>query len=260
MQFPISNSLFYKIVVLIALFFVGVFVYAYSEEKRGTPVLSFIGKHDVSYAPNRAEVQFDIVRLDKQATVAQEEVEEVSADLLNFFASNQIDSEDIKTLGYRVYPKYEHKYNNSTKRNERIFLGYEIIVSMAVTIVDVEKTGTILSGVLNNGVNDFSNLNFYLEEEELNRIDNESTALAILDAKSKAKSISKASKVRLGKIKSIVINPNTYRPNNYSDITSRAQFLRSESSFSTAESSSLQVSPGESKHQVRAVITYEVKD
>ncbi len=256
MQFSVSTPLFYKLVILVVLFFLAIFVHTYSEEKKETPVLSFTGKHDVSYVPDRAKVQFDIIRLDEEVAVAQEEVEEVNADLLDFFTSNQIDSEDIKTLGYRVYPKYEYKYNTSTRVNERTFLGYEIIVSMEVTIVDVEKTGTILSGILNNGVNDFSNLNFYLEEEELNRIDNESTALAILDAKRKAKLISKASKIRLGKIKSISINPSSYNQNNNFNRSSSAIRLAAESD----ESSSLQVSPGENKHQVRAVITYEVKN
>ena len=67
--------------------------------------------------------------------------------------------------------------------------GFEVNQSTSVKVRDTEKSGDILGGVGDLGVNNISGLNFTIEDEDALR--REARAMAIKDAEEKAEELSK---------------------------------------------------------------------
>lgn len=121
-----------------------------------------------------------------------------------FVKSKGIDAKDITTQGYNVEPRYQ--YFDCSGRQSSVcppyeIVGYTITNTVLVKVRDFIKIGDLLSGVIENGANTVSQLNFTVEDPA--NLQNQARAKAITTAKDKAKSIAKAGGFRLGKLLSI---------------------------------------------------------
>ncbi len=124
-----------------------------------------------------------------------------------FVKTSGVKSEDIKTQNYGVEPRYQY-YNCDTRPNDGAkacpppqIVGYTIRETVFVKVRDFEKVGDILSGAVNNGANDVSQLSFDIDDPT--KVENDARMEAITKAKAKAVAIASAGGFRLGRLLSI---------------------------------------------------------
>jgi hypothetical protein len=159
--------------------------------------ITISGEGKVFAAPDIAIVQFGVTNEcgDEEtipATIGKNA--ETMNKILKDIKDLGIEEKDITTTQYSLTPRYE--YNERT--GERVFKGYVIEQDIQVKIRDFTKIGSVLSAGTNNGATLVGNLYFSIDEPE--KVRQQAREEAILQAKTKAESIAKASGLKLGKV------------------------------------------------------------
>lgn len=155
--------------------------------------ISVRGEGKVYTKPDIAVVSLSVVTEGKDITGVQEENAEKMNDVIKFLKEFGVEEKDIKTTNYRLYPRYNYK----DRRIPQI-IGYEITQTLEVKIRNLEKIGEILERSVSAGVNQVSSLRFSVDNDE--ELTEQARALAIKDAKQKAKNLASQLGVRLIKI------------------------------------------------------------
>ena len=143
-----------------------------------------------------ATVQFTIsteAGTNNLATV-QDKNSSIANAVIGFAKSQGVKDEDIKTTNYSIFPRY----NYSQKGQE--FLGYTIRQDVQLKIRDLAKVGAILNGVVGEGANEVSNLQFTVDDPK--KPQDEARDDAIADAKAKADKLAKQLGVKLVRVMS----------------------------------------------------------
>lgn len=147
-----------------------------------TITVSAEGKTVVS--PDIASVNFSVVTEGADPAVLSKENTDKLNKAIAFLKEQEIDSQDIKTAGYNLYPKYEY----DEKRGTSSIIGYTLNQTVYIKIRKFEKIGLILGALPKYGVNEISSLNFDIEDPDqyLNTARQEAFAKAYEKAKTMA--------------------------------------------------------------------------
>lgn len=124
-----------------------------------------------------------------------------------FLKGQGIEAKDIKTSDYSVDPRYEYSncgvYGTSSCPPPTI-VGYTVSQTVAVTVRDIAKASDALSGVVANGANTVSQLQFTLDDSDSAKAD--ARAEAFKKAEDKAKQIAKEGGFSLGRLLSVQVS------------------------------------------------------
>lgn len=177
---------------------------AYKENKyigqNGPNLVSFTGQGEVFAVADI--VTFSFSTIDEAETPS--EAQNISAEKINkaldFLRENGIADKDIKTVNFRLTPRYEFREADFVQRfvGERVLVGYEVRQTIAVKVREVEKAGELLAGISETGVSDISGLDFSIDDED--DLKREARKLAIEDAEQKAEELAKDLGVKLVRI------------------------------------------------------------
>jgi uncharacterized protein YggE len=216
--------------------------------------LSFSGEGKIAAKPDIAKISFAILTEGPSLADAQKDNTSRSNKVTEFLKSNGVSDKDVKTVSYNIYPQYSYpgpcplgiglpcRPNESPK-----IIGYQIRHSLEVKVRDLDKAGTVLEGIVSAGANEISNFQFAIDDEE--KLKEEARALAIKEAKNKAKVLAKELGVRLGRIVA------------FSESGSPIPIFygKTEAAGLGGGVSAPQVQPGENEITVDVTITYELK-
>jgi len=143
----------------------------------------------------------DIAKLQKDNTTR------VNA-AIDYLKSQDVAKEDIKTEGYNLEPRYESTYcqpsayraDGNTVCPPPSIVGYTVrtTVSVKVRQNNFEVLGKVLSGVIEQGANNVSQLNFTVDDQM--KLENVARAEAMTRAKAKAKALATAGGFNLGRL------------------------------------------------------------
>ncbi len=125
-----------------------------------------------------------------------------------FVKSEGVSSTDIQTSGYDISPRYtscQYPYSSVTPCPPPSIVGYTVTQNVSVKARDFSKIGDILSGVVKNGANDVSSLNFTIDDPT--SVEAEARAQAIVKAEAEAQAIAKEAGFSVGRLLSISTNP-----------------------------------------------------
>ncbi|PIT90900.1 hypothetical protein COU17_03005 [Candidatus Kaiserbacteria bacterium CG10_big_fil_rev_8_21_14_0_10_49_17] len=175
--------------------------------------ISLTGSGEVFAVPDIATFSFSVIVEKPTASAAQDEAARLSNAAIEYLKENGVEENDIKTVGYNVYPRYEYPQiqciTYPCPQGERTLAGFEVSQNVQVKVRDTKIAGTLLSGIGEIGVENISGLSFTIDDEET--LQAEARAKAIADARAKAKQLSDDLGVRLGRIVSFSEN-NGYYP------------------------------------------------
>jgi len=122
---------------------------------------------------------------------------------IEFVKASGVETKDIKTVNYNLEPRYQ--YYSCPREGGPCpppdIVGYTVTQTVLIKVRDFKKIGDILSGVIQNGANEVSQLSFAIDDPTL--VQNQARNEAIAKAKEKAISIAKAGGFRLGRLLSI---------------------------------------------------------
>ncbi len=234
-----------------------VFTKAFSKSVSPTGSRSFTvqGEGKSVAVPDVAEFYFSVIT-QKNGTLTdlQKENNEKMNKAIAYVKTQGVEEKDIKTSGYDVNPQYEYyQCRAGGVCPPPTIKGYQVSQTVRVKVRDFDKVGGILSGVVQNGANSVSSLQFTLEDPYAAR--NLARAEAIERAKEQAKQVAKAGGFRLGKLISIDDN------GGYSPMVSMAYGRGGAVAMDSAETKEqvANVEPGSDEVVMTVVLRYEIK-
>lgn len=235
---------------VLALLVLSVFLVTMTKQVKNTPTantISFSGEGEVTAKPDIAKVEFAIVTQATTSKAAQDANSPKSKAVVDFLKKQGIEEKDIKTTSYIVSPQYEQ--DEYPRYSTPKISGYEVTQKFELRIRDLDKTNTVLDGLVSVGVNNIANVSFTVDEPE--KLQAEARIKAIADAKKKAKDLEKQLGIRLGKIVNFYENTGGYPGPFYLEAK--------EVDMGGGTGSEPEIPVGENAIKVNVTITYQIK-
>ena len=152
--------------------------------------------------PNLAIISFSVVSEAKTVGEATKKNTEAMNAVINAIKDKGVDSKDLKTTNYGLYPKYEWVKGQEESlyypQGRQVLIGYEVNQSVQVKIRELDKSGEIIEAATVAGANQVGSLQFTIEKED--ELKSQARAEAIKKAKDKAKELAKQLGVSLERV------------------------------------------------------------
>jgi uncharacterized protein YggE len=155
------------------------------------------GEGEAAAAPDIALLSLTVMR---EASTANEALEANSSAMQDVIAAVKafgIEDRDIQTAGIQINPRYAYSTGSDGAQQGKL-VGYQVLNTLSLRIRDVGKTGEILDKAVSLGVNQGGNVQF-TNEDPSDTLD-EARRKAVADAISKARVLSEAAGIKLGRV------------------------------------------------------------
>lgn len=168
--------------------------------------ISMTAQGKVEAKPDLATVNVGVLTNAATAKAAQDENTKQANKIIDFVKKQGIDSKDIATSNFSVYPNYDY----TSGRNE--ITGYQANQNLTIKIRGVDKStdtlNKILGGAVDSGSNQIQGVSFGFDDPD--NLRQEARKQAIEKAKQKAEELAQITGIRLGKIVSVSDNSNSF--------------------------------------------------
>ncbi len=164
-------------------------------------VIRVKGQGTVSVPPDTVEIHMVLITERPTYEEVLDAANEALEDLRDCLMTEGFSKEDIKTVSFRVNTKYENvKVENDTYK--RVFVGYEVTNSLKLEFKqDTAKISKVINTISNCPSTPEFSIRYKLKDDA--KVRNLLLRRAVDDAKERAKVISQAAGIRLGKILNI---------------------------------------------------------
>ncbi|ANL66613.1 hypothetical protein AMC82_CH02988 [Rhizobium phaseoli] len=178
------------------------------EAKPREAVISVTGDGESSVTPDMAIVTLSVVKQAKTAREALDENNKAMKDVLDALKSGGIAERDLQTSGFSIQPQYNYPQPVDGQQQQPQLIGYQTINAVTVRLRDLAKLGQVIDQSVTLGINQGGDIQFTNDKPET--AIEEARKDAVAEAVKKAKTLSEAAGVKLGRI--IEINENEPRP------------------------------------------------
>ncbi|MDF0696860.1 SIMPL domain-containing protein [Rhizobium sp. MC63] len=179
-----------------------------AQEAKPREVISVTGDGESSMAPDMAIVTLSVVKQAKTAREALDENNKAMKDVLDSLKSGGIAERDLQTSGFSIQPQYNYPQPVDGQQQQPQLIGYQTINAVTVRLRDLAKLGQVIDQSVTLGINQGGDIQFTNDKPEAAL--EEARKNAVTEAVKKAKTLSEAAGVKLGRI--IEINENEPRP------------------------------------------------
>ena len=126
--------------------------------------------------------------------------------LMEVLKSRGIESKDIQTSGFGVYPEYARRNPGQRGNNNQARItGYRVNNNVTVRVRNLPRLGEILDALVESGSNRISGVSFSISEPRA--IQNKARMDAVDDARGRAELYAQATGARVGKVIAISEQP-----------------------------------------------------
>jgi uncharacterized protein YggE len=223
--------------------------------------ITVTGDAETYERPDVIELSYSVEHLGKTPKEATEEVAKKTGALREFLAGIGVKPEDIRTVGYNLYPEYDWVQDRVAVctatycppvNGKQVLKGYRLTESYELKLHNdlFDKAGDILSGIAEKGATNVSGLTFKVEKEEelLEGVRDE----AIAEAKEKAERLAEKLGVEIVRVQ------NYNEGVNYPYYYGRGGVM--ETKLMAADMAPVaNVQPGQEKLSTSVTITYVVR-
>ena len=157
--------------------------------------INVTGDADVRVVPDEVVVTLGVETSDKDMSIAKSQNDERIKKVLAITEAHGIDPKYVQTEYINIEPRY--RYENDHEE----FLGYFVRKTVVITLKDISKFESLLSSVLEAGVNFVHGVEF--RTTELRKYRDQARALAIKAAREKADALASELGQKAGKALSI---------------------------------------------------------
>ncbi|WP_106795445.1 SIMPL domain-containing protein [Rhizobium sp. H4] len=178
------------------------------EAKPREAVISVTGDGESPMAPDMAIVTLSVVKQAKTAREALDENNKAMKDVLDSLKSGGIAERDLQTSGFSIQPQYNYPQPVDGQQQQPQLIGYQTINAVTVRLRDLAKLGQVIDQSVTLGINQGGDIQFTNDKPEAAL--EEARKNAVAEAVKKAKTLSEAAGVKLGRV--IEINENEPRP------------------------------------------------
>jgi uncharacterized protein YggE len=171
---------------------------AFSQFTQPPPQISVTGSAEVKVAPDEIRLSVGVETRDADLNVAKSQHDELMTSALKFLKTSGVPDKDVQTDFISVSPEY----GNDLSRTKPVV--YIVRKSIEIKLTTVTNLESVLTGLLNNGVNHVHNVDF--RTTQLRQYRDQARAMAIRAAKEKAEALCKELGVKCGKPYNISAN------------------------------------------------------
>ncbi|MBY3152604.1 SIMPL domain-containing protein [Rhizobium laguerreae] len=217
------------------------------EAKPREPVISVTGDGESSVAPDMAVVNLAVVKQAKTAREALDENNKAMNDVLTALKSGGIAERDLQTSGFSIQPQYNYPQPVDGQQQQPQLIGYQTINSVTVRLRDLAKLGAVIDQSVTLGINQGGEIQFTNDKPDA--AIEEARKAAVADAVKRAKTLSEAAGVKLGRI--LEINENV--PRAMPQPVYRATMMKE------ASDAAVPVQGGENNYNVSVTVTFAIE-
>ncbi|MBY5838085.1 SIMPL domain-containing protein [Rhizobium leguminosarum] len=217
------------------------------EVKPREPVISVTGDGESSVAPDMAVVNLAVVKQAKTAREALDENNKAMNDVLAALKSGGIAERDLQTSGFSIQPQYNYPQPVDGQQQQPQLIGYQTINSVTVRLRDLAKLGAVIDQSVSLGINQGGEIQFTNDKPDA--AFEEARKAAVADAVKRAKTLSEAAGVKLGRI--LEINENV--PRTMPQPVYRATMMKE------ASDAAVPVQGGENNYNVSVTVTFAIE-
>ena len=217
---------------------------ASAAETQPPPRIIVTGEGEAAVPPDMALLSLSVMR---EARTAREALDANNAAMAEVIAAIKlfgIADRDLQTSGIQINPRYNYT-NKPDGTQDAELVAYQVTNTLSVRIRDLVKTGEILDKAVSLGVNQGGNITF--ANDDPSTVLSEARKKAVADAMAKARTLSDAAGVQLGRIIEI------------SDQTFSAQPMPIEAKAFDRAVAAVPVQSGENAYRVQVNMTFELK-
>ncbi|MGO7369236.1 SIMPL domain-containing protein [Rhizobium ruizarguesonis] len=217
------------------------------EMKPREPVISVTGDGESSIAPDMAVVNLAVVKQAKTAREALDENNKAMNDVLAALKGGGIAERDLQTSGFSIQPQYNYPQPVDGQQQQPQLIGYQTINSITVRLRDLAKLGAVIDQSVSLGINQGGDIQFTNDKPDA--VIDEARKNAVARAVKKAKTLSEAAGVKLGRI--LEINENA--PRSMPQPVYRATMMKE------ASDAAVPVQSGENNYNVSVTVTFAIE-
>ena len=169
----------------------------------GETTIQVIGEGEVTAVPDLGTFTFGVIAEGDDVATAQANATEAMSNIVGYLEEQGVAEVDIETENYNLNPQYSFEErvcpgNGFCPPGERVLDGYEVFQNVTVKVRELDKAGSLISGVGERGATNISQLQFTIDDDA-NLIADARTA-AIADAMEKAQALADDLGMKLGTI------------------------------------------------------------
>lgn len=172
------------------------------------PIINVLGEGQASVAPDMAILTLSVVRNGKTAEAALSASSAAMKDVLSAIKSDGIADRDIQTSNFSIYPQYRHPEPKGGVIEPPQVIGYEVSNTLTLKVRDLQKLGGLIDRSVKLGVNQGGQIAFTNDKPD--EVMTEARKKAVAEALAKARTLTEAAGVKLGRI--LEISENSMRP------------------------------------------------
>lgn len=182
---------------------------AVAQDRRSPdPVIRVSGEGEASVAPDMAILTLSVVRNGETAEKALAANNAAMKEVLGALKASGIADRDLQTSNFSIYPQYRHVEPKGGVMPPPQIVGYEVSNTLTLKVRELAKLGGLIDQSVKLGVNQGGQIAFINDNPD--KAMTEARKAAVAKALDKAKTLTEAAGVRLGRI--VEINENTARP------------------------------------------------
>lgn len=163
------------------------------------PVVTVTGRGEVAAAPDEATVTVGVTTQAPEASVAMRDNAAAMGAVLAQLAGLGIAERDLQTTALSLQPRWDHR---QTEDGQPRITGFVATNMLTVRVRDLDALGAVLDTTLGEGANTLGGLTFGISDDRALR--DEARRAAVADATEKARVLTEAAGVALGRIEAIV--------------------------------------------------------
>ncbi|PWJ80571.1 hypothetical protein C7441_112112 [Pseudaminobacter salicylatoxidans] len=219
---------------------------AHAQAAQNQPPARIIvtGEGEKTVAPDLALLSLSVMREAKTAREALDANNDAMAAVIAAMKAAGIEDRDLQTSGIQITPRYNFN-NRPDGSQEAELVAYQVTNTLSVRVRDLAKAGDILDKSVSLGVNQGGGINF--TNDDPSAVLTEARKLAVEDAIAKAKVLSEAAGVKLGRV--LEIADQSFQP--------RPMPMAKSVAFDSARAVPIQA--GENSYNVQVNVTFEIK-
>lgn len=235
------------------LIFLGLFIYT----KLSGPIPFFVnsisttktdeflvsGEGKATAIPDTANISLGITTTQNSIASVQNQTNSIINKIASDLKKLGINDKDIQTTNYSINPNY-----NYSEGNQRIN-GYTVSANIAVKVTPIDKLNQAIDLATKDGANTVGGIQFTLNDEDREKLEQKARKEAISNAKKKAQMIASVSGITLGRIINVSeAGTSLPRP---------LPMFEASQALKTADST--QIEPGQSTITSSVTLSYEIR-
>ena len=168
------------------------------------PIISVSGEGKAAVAPDMAILSLAVVRQAKTADAAVSANNTAMSEVLAAIKAEGIADRDVQTSSFAIYPQYRQVAPKDGIEPPQEIIGYEVSNTLTLKVRDLEKLGGLIDKTVKLGVNQGGQIEF--TNTNTDEVMTQARKAAVAEALAKAKTLTEAAGVKLGRIMEISEN------------------------------------------------------